>query len=50
MQHKTLKLSALAAIIASVTQANAAVYKVVEVDPQRNAESEVLQLGYEAKT
>jgi len=49
MQHKTLKLSALAAIIASVTQANAAVYKVVEVDPQRNAESEVLQLGYEGK-
>ena len=49
MQHKTLKLSTLAVLIASVTQANAAVYKVVEVDPQRNAESEVLQLGYESK-
>ena len=32
MQHKTLKLSTLAMIIASVTQANAAVYQVVEVE------------------
>ncbi|MCW8330905.1 DUF3466 family protein [Photobacterium sp. SDRW27] len=32
MQHKTLKLSTLAVLIASATQANAAVYQVVEVD------------------
>ncbi|UTV29143.1 DUF3466 family protein [Photobacterium atrarenae] len=32
MQHKTLKLSTLAALIASATQAQAAVYQVVEVD------------------
>ena len=32
MQHKTLKLSTLAMLVASATQANAAVYKVVEVD------------------
>ncbi|MDX1301743.1 DUF3466 family protein [Photobacterium sp.] len=32
MQHKTLKLSTLAMLIAGATQANAAVYQVVEVD------------------
>ncbi|PSU34649.1 DUF3466 family protein [Photobacterium lutimaris] len=31
MQHKTLKLSALAVLVASATGANAAVYRVVEV-------------------
>ena len=32
MQHKTLKLSALAVLVAGATGANAAVYRVVEID------------------
>ncbi|GAB3531724.1 DUF3466 family protein [Photobacterium alginatilyticum] len=46
MQHKTLKLSTLAVLIASVTQANAAVYQVVEVD---GASSGVGSLQYYSK-
>ncbi|PSW14824.1 DUF3466 domain-containing protein [Photobacterium sanctipauli] len=35
MQHKTLKLSTLAILIAGATHANAAVYRVVEVDASK---------------
>ncbi|ELR64554.1 hypothetical protein C942_02367 [Photobacterium marinum] len=50
MQQKTLKLSTLAILIAGATQANAAVYKVVEVDQQKLAESDVIAQGYENKS
>ncbi|WP_299018725.1 DUF3466 family protein [uncultured Photobacterium sp.] len=50
MQHKMLKLSTLAVLIAGVTQANAAVYKVVEVDSSGHAVSDVIALGYEGKS
>ncbi|MFC1503202.1 DUF3466 family protein [Pseudomonadota bacterium] len=39
MQHKTLKLSTLAILIAGATHANAAVYQVVEVASQGDVES-----------
>lgn len=49
MQQKTLKLSTLAILIAGATQANAAVYKVVEVDPSGVAVKNVVDQNYESK-
>ncbi|MGR5078863.1 DUF3466 family protein [Photobacterium swingsii] len=46
MRQNMLKLSTLAILIAGVTNANAAVYKIVEVDETGSGLSEVNQLPY----
>ncbi|PSW13356.1 GlyGly-CTERM sorting domain-containing protein [Photobacterium rosenbergii] len=46
MQHKTLKLSALAVLVAGATGANAAVYRVVEVVPSTETQNAIDSRDY----
>lgn len=46
MQHKTLKLSALAVLVAGATGANAAVYRVVEVEASTETQNAIDSRDY----